>query len=185
MKNLAGAKDADNTIREELYLAGIETIPDICNGEVRTTIGGGIGNWKLHRAWSYWVASTEILSDGLPLEAAMELHNTKHPLNDDVNLGNRIRSGGHCGCPSPDEYGADPDYEDKDFIDQLKALGYKEQYFKTLDKSFIDITCGEVSKICNEGKVSTSRYVTIYHIDNQVGLCEFAKYLNAWYDYNN
>ncbi len=182
MKNLAGNKGADRTIKEELYLADIEAIPAVKHtSEVPFTVVGKIGNWRLHRTWYYWIATTEILKDGLPLEAAMELHNTKHPLFDDVNLGNVIRCGGHCDCPAPDEYGADPDYEDEDFQNQLKALGYKVKYFKPLDKSFIDITCGEVSELCNVGKVKTQLYVQSYHIDDQIGLNEFAKFLKKFY----
>jgi hypothetical protein len=181
MKNLAGVEDADRTIKEELYLAGIETVKDICNGEVRSTIAGRIGNWKLHRAWSYWIATTENLSDGMPLEAAMELHNTPNPINATQHMGQVIRSGGHCGCPSPDEYGADPDYEGEDFVKQLKALGYKEEYWKVLDKSMINITVSEVNQLCKDGKVKTPRYVTCYHINDQVGLNEFVKCLKNYY----
>ena len=181
MKNLAGNKDADRTIKEELYLADIEAIPAVKHtSEVPFTFVGRIGNWRLHRAWTYWVATTEILKDGLPLEAAMELHNTKNPVGAGT-LGSVIRSGGHCGCPAPDEYGANPDYDDEDFNNQLKALGYKEEYFKILEKSFIRITCGEVSELCKAGKVKTKLYVQSYHIDDQIGLNEFAKYLKKHY----
>jgi len=180
MKNLAGVEDADKTIKEELYFAGIEAVPAEAKGEVPYTIEGRVGNWKFRRAWRYWVATTEILKDGLPLEAAMELHNMKQPLHAG-NLGSVIRSGGHCGCPSPDEYGADPDYEDEDFNNQLKALGYKEEYWKVLDKSAINITVGEVSQLCKEGKVKTPLYVKCYHIDDQIGLNEFAKFLKKYY----
>ena len=179
MKNLAGDRDADLFIEEELYLAGIETTPMKANGEVPFSIVGRIGNWKLHRAWTYWVATVEILKDGLPLEAALELHNKPNPVNPDQHLGQVIRSGGHCGCPAPNEYGADPDYDNEDFNNQLKALGYEEEYWKVLDKSAINITVGEVSQLCNEGKVNVERWVQCYHIDNQVGLNEFVKFLHS------
>ncbi len=182
MKNLAGDSNADRTILEELYLAGIEPIPaPEHTSEVPFTVVGRIGNWRLHRAWTYWVATVEILTDGLPLEAAMELHNTKNPINPEINLGETIRSGGHCGCLAPDEYGADPDYDDPDFNNQLKALGYEEEYWKILEKSMINITVGEVSQLCKEGKLNVERYVTTYHIDDQIGLNEFVKYLKKFY----
>ena len=178
MKNLAGDKKCDADIKSELYLAGIETIPaGEHTSEVPYTVVGRIGNWRLRRAWTYWVATVEHLNDGMPLEAAMELHNTPDPIIDGINLGQTIRSGGHCGCPAPDEYGADPDYDDEDFNNQLKALGYKEEYWKVLDKSAINITVGEVNQLCKEGKVKTPRYVMSYHIDDQIGLNEFAKFL--------
>jgi hypothetical protein len=137
MINLAGNKDADTHIYEELYLAGIEAIKETSNGEVPYTVIGRIGYWKLRRAWYYWVATVEYRKDGLPLDVAMKLHNTPHPTM--TIMGNTIRSGGHCGCPSPDEYGA--------------------------------------FKLNNEGK----RYVDCYHIDDQIGLCEFAKLIKNLY----
>jgi len=181
MKNLAGDRDANFFIEEELYLAGIEKIPTEIKGEVPATSCGRIGNWKLHRAWTYWVATTEILTDGLPLNEAMALHTKPNPIDFKKIIGTSIRSGGHCGAPSPDDYGAYPDYDDPEFNRQLKALGYKEEYWKVLDKSAINITVGEVSQLCKEGKLKCDRYVTSYHIDDQVGLNEFAKYLRDYY----
>lgn len=179
MKNLAGISECDISIKEELYLADIDTVELKSDGEVSYSIAGRIGNWKLHRAWTYWIATVEFLKDGLPLEAAMELHNKPNPINPNQHLGQVIRSGGHCGCPAPDKYGANPDYDDEDFNNQLKALGYKEEYWKVLDKNAINITCGEVSQLCKEGKVKTPFYVKSYHIDSQVGLNEFAKFLKV------
>jgi len=182
MKNLAGDRDADQFITEELYLASIEPIPVLSDGEVTTTIAGRIGNWKLYRAWTYWVATTENITDGLPLKYALELHNIPCPTEPRHIMGTFIRSGGHAGAPSPDKYGANPDYDNPNFNNQLKALGYKEEYWKVLDKSAINITVGEVAQLCKEGKLNVERYVTTYHIDTQVGLNEFAKYLRACYE---
>jgi len=176
MINLAGNKDADKHIKEELYLAGIEAIAQNSEGEVPYTIVGRIGNWKLRRAWYYWVAYVDDKQpqDGLPLAVAMKLHNTKHPADDGKILGDVIRSGGHCGCPAPDEYGAQPVYNDE-LDEQLMKLGYEKEYIKFLDKSLIRINVGEVSRLCNEGKLTVERYVDCYHIDDQIGLVEFAK----------
>jgi hypothetical protein len=38
-----------------------------------------------------------------------------------------------------------------------------------------DLSYGEISKLCNEGKLIADRYIDCYHIDDQVGLVEFAK----------
>jgi len=174
MINLAGNKDADKHIKEELYLAGIEAVSENTRGEVPYTIAGRIGHWRFHRAWYYWVASVERKEDGLPLEVAMKLHNTPNPADDKKVLGISIRSGGHCGCPTPDEYGAQPIYNEE-LDEQLLKLGYKKEYSKILDKEYISINVGEVSKLCNEGKLTVERYVDCYHIDDQIGLLEFAK----------
>ncbi|MFA5366317.1 MAG: hypothetical protein WC333_00140 [Dehalococcoidia bacterium] len=143
MKNLAGNKEADKSIKEELYLAGIEAIHvggTVCS-EVPYSIIGRIGYWTLTRAWYYWIATVERLEDGLPFEEALKLHNTPNPVDKDGLLGHLIRVGGHCGCPSPAEYGA---------------------------------------RLADNGK----RYVDGYHIDDQIGLNEFAKVLKEFYKTN-
>lgn len=176
MINLAGNKVADSYIKEELYLANIPAVqiePE--NGEVPYTIIGKIGNWTFKRGWSYWITWCENEELGLVLKDALELHNKKNPINNDI-LGNVIRCGGHAGCPSPDEYGAQPIYDYK-LDKKLESLGYKKQYDAFLDKEYIPISVGEISELCNKGKLIIERYVVSYHIDTQIGLTEFAKFL--------
>ena len=124
MENLAGNKDADRYIKEELYLAGIPEVKvELTTGEVPYTIIGKLGKWTFRRAWYYWVASVENSKDGIILAKAIALHERKHPTNDKMKiLGNVIRVDGNCTCPSP-----------------------------------------------------KNSYVDLYHIDDQVGLVEFAK----------
>jgi len=81
MKNLAGVKECDIIIREELYLAGIEEIESKSKGEVPFSVGGRIGYWTLERAWYYWIASVERPQDGLILKDAVELHEKKNPID--------------------------------------------------------------------------------------------------------
>ena len=179
MKNLAGNSDADKFIKEELYLAGIDPISvPKTTSEVPYTIIGKVGKWTFERAWYYWVATVEEREVGLPLNIAMKLHNTPHPTDDKMKLGDIVRSGGHCGCPSPDEYGADPIYNE-DLDEQLMKLGYEKTYSDLVGKEYIHITVGEVSKLCNEGKLKVERYVECYHIDDQIGLNEFVKVLKS------
>jgi hypothetical protein len=180
MKNLAGNKDADKFIKEELYLAGIPEIKiGNTGGEVPYTIIGKLGNWTFTRAWYYWVARVENPKDGLKLDKAIALHKRKHPTNDKMKiLGNVIRSGGHCGCPSPAEYGSQPVY-DENFDKTLTELGYKKKHHKIIDVDYWDLPKKEIIKLCNEGKITMERYVDCYHIDDQVGLVEFAKVIAA------
>jgi hypothetical protein len=179
MKNLAidNKVEVDETILEELYLANITSVKcfERNNGEVPYSIVGNIGNWTLRRAWRYWVASVETLEDGLPIEKALELHYEKHPIKD-INLGEGIRCGGHAGSPSPDEYGAQPIYNEE-LDNQLLKLGYKKEVFKPTGVEYVSITVGEISKLCNEGKLTVERYVNCYHIDDLIGLKEFAKFI--------
>lgn len=184
MRNLAGDKDADLFIREELYLADIETLDvgEQEHSEVPYTIVGRIRHWRFRRAWTYWVATVENDIDGLPLKQALELHNTPNPVNPDQILGQVIRSGGHAGAPSPDEYGAQPEYG-TELDSKLLELGYemKEMKIGDLGKPYIPITVGEISELCNSGKLDVERYVKCYHIDTQIGLREFAKFLKKFY----
>lgn len=186
MKNLATHStdpnvldDLDNTICEELKLSGIPIVKlDERSGEVPTIFGGKIGNWTFRRAWHYWVASTENVEDGLPLNLALELHNKSITSITGVEydiLGKFIRSGGDCTCPSPDGYTSQPKYNEE-LEEKLIELGYEKKTFKGRDKeySYIDINCGDVAKLCNEGKLIVERYVDCYHIDEQFGLNEFA-----------
>jgi len=184
MRNLAGDSDADLFIKEELYLADIEQLEvgKREHSEVPYTVIGRIGYWRFRRAWTYWVATVENDIMGLPLKEALELHNTPNPVNPDQILGQVIRSGGHAGAPSPDEYGAQPDYNDE-LDSKLLELGYEMKEIKIGDeiKPYIPITVGEVSELCNSGKLDVERYVKCYHVDSQVGLNEFAKFIKKFY----
>lgn len=181
MKNLAGVDDADKTIKEELYLAGIQELPETPkHSEVPYTIIGRLGNWKFRRAWYYWVATVEYRPDGLIVKDAMELHNSKNPIDPEKILGTSIRSGGDCSCPSPDGYTAQPVYDD-DLDTQLINLGYKKEYSELLKKSYIPINMGEIADLSIAGKIDVKRYVDCYHIDDQIGLNEFVKFLKKWY----
>ena len=185
MENLAGVKEADSYIKEELYLAGIKAVPEKPErSEVPYTITGRLGNWKFRRAWYYWVATVEYRPDGLPVDVAMELHNTPNPIDSEKILGTSIRSGGDCGCPTPDGYTAQPVYDD-DLNTQLLNLGYKMEYSEALQKEYIPINVGEIARLHNEGKIDMKRWVENYHIDDQIGLTEFAKFLKKWYHENN
>lgn len=92
---LAGREDCDETIAEELRLAGIPSFKrsQRSRNEVPASIFGGIDplGWILRRAWSYWVAE----GPGLPPHIAQELHE-RH--------GKRCRVEGHCCAPSPLEW---------------------------------------------------------------------------------
>jgi hypothetical protein len=178
MKNLAGVKDADKTIREELYLAGIEAIPEKSEGEVPYTIIGRVGHWKLRRAWYYWIARAELRTDGIPVEKAMELYHRKNPADESKILGEEIRSGGDAGCSEPNGYTAQPVYDDE-LENKLMALGYEKKYSELVGKSYVSINYGQIAKLCNEGKLDVQRYVDSYHIDTQIGLNEFVAFLKT------
>lgn len=149
MRNLAGDRDCDVKIRGELQHAGIEIVelgkPQ--NREVPASVDGKLGEFSFHRAWYYW-----IFHGAVTLEVAKELY--ADPVGKEG-----VRVAGHCGCPPPEEW-AFP--MDDVLIPQLKRLGK------------MDITFGDLAKLCNEGVIEGRRFVTTYHIDTEEGLRLFA-----------
>lgn len=186
MENLAGVETADDTILEELYLAGIEPIKiDKGHTEVPYTYIATIGKWTLTRSWRYWVARVEEGANGMPIEGlplldAVALYNKKHPLNDS-KLGEIIRAGGDAGSLSPTSYVAQPMYNDE-LTEKLVELGYEKSYHPIIVGPYIDISSGDVAKLCNEGKLEVERFVDCYHIDDQIGLNELVKVLKKHSD---
>lgn len=183
MENLAGVKNADETILEELYLAGIPAVKvERSTGEVPYSYIGKVGDWTFRRLWYYWSASVEERIKGLPFDVAMALHNRKHPVSEitgsNKKLGGIIRTGGYAGGISPDEYGAQPVY-DKEYEEQLEKLGYKKEYHQFAPNGTFSLNVGEISKLCSEGKLTVKRYVDCYHIDEQIGLNEFVKTIRS------
>jgi len=178
MRNLAGVKEADVFIQEELLLAGIDAVKGELNkGEVPYTITGKVGNWSFRRAWYYWIASAPE-GEGLPLVAAQELHNRPYPIEGDnrpKTYGQVVRVGGDCGCPPPEEgathYDAQGlelvvDPEGKELAQAKICLNKMPHLQKDFEKlRFVLSLDGIVAK----------SVVDSYHIDSQLGLNEFAR----------
>ena len=124
MKNLAGHDKSDEFIKVELESANIpiEKI-DKPTGECQYRLIGKLKNWTFTRAWNYWIASTDSENE-LPMSVALDMYNKIYPDemfdHDDKKgiYGNVIRTGGHCGCPSPVEY----DVRDCYHIDSQEGL---------------------------------------------------------------
>lgn len=92
MRNLAGDKRADESVRDELLAAEIGLVKIEPYGEVPATYGGKLGAFTFRRAWYYWV-----VKGPMPLEVARKLY--EHPRGREV-----VRVAGHCGCPPPEEW---------------------------------------------------------------------------------
>ena len=76
MKNLAGNKECDQTITEELTAAAIPTKEvEQTRSEVPYTVVGDLSPWELNRAWYYWMASAPE-GQGLPEEIAETMNTT-------------------------------------------------------------------------------------------------------------
>lgn len=93
MGNLAGVFECDPFVELELKLAGIKIFKKEITSEVPTTFYGRLNGFIFHRAWYYWIV------EGLvPLNLAIELY--ENPIGRKT-----VRVEGHCGCPSPIEFG--------------------------------------------------------------------------------
>lgn len=95
MKNLAGYKEADAVISEELRRCMIDQrrlTDDEKRGEVPATIGGTLGRFTFRRAWYYWTVRGDV-----PIAIAERLYADPIGATD-------IRVAGHCGCPPPSKW---------------------------------------------------------------------------------
>ncbi len=180
MINLAGNKDADKHIEEELYLAGIPiekeegmciekdtnwaTHTDGSRSEVPYSITGSLAGWTFWRAWYYYVASCRN-GLGLPYDIAVRMHEMKYPISSEQYniLGQVIRVEGHCGCPHPQTRR----YSTLDSIEK-EFVGAREQHPN------IDFNTGEAFNKSWLREVEGIKYIRLYHIDTQVGLNVFA-----------
>lgn len=151
MNNLAGNKDCDKTIREELQIANIPIIElgAKMDREVPASCIGYLNGFKFIRAWYYWM-----VTGYMPLEHAKFLYENYKDLN--------IRVAGHCGNPPPEEWCESKDYS-------AKTQGYLKQYFNK------EISYEEANEKCKEIQKQGDQFVVSYHIDTQLGLCKFAE----------
>lgn len=173
MINLAGHKDADPIVEEELFIAGVEIVrgSEPQTGEVRTRISGRLGEITFKRAWYYWMVDGDV-----PIEVARKIYAQKPYGKQDVRIE------GHCGCPAPE----DPWVEYRDASGKRVAVlsADDRRLFGRCDAGELDV---HLTKIITELRqntiyvdtkeertsLATSAFVTSYHIDSQAGLKVF------------
>ena len=151
MINLAGNKDCDKTIREELTLAGIPIIElnSVMDSEVPASVIGHLNGFTFKRGWYYWM-----VSGYMPLLYANEMYRDyKHLV---------IRAAGHCMDPPPSEWCEPKDYRDK--ISPILNLYWDGK-----------ISSDECNRRCKKIKRQGDQFVTSYHIDSQEGLNVFCR----------
>jgi len=156
MINLAGDKDCDKHIKEELSIAGIPTIQLLNNmtSEVPASIIGCFNGFTFQRAWYYWT-----VKGYMPLQYANELYDKYKDLN--------IRVVGHCGNPHPEEWSESKDYKNK-------CQQYIDKYFNK------EMTYEETNNICKKIEKQGEQFITHYHIDTQEGLLRFAEIIKKY-----
>jgi hypothetical protein len=165
MQNLAGNKDCDKYIKDELERAGIDVIPvDGSDNEVPATLGGRLGPFTFTRAWHYWV-----VSGPMPLDVAKELY--AHPEG-----ARTVRVAGHCGCPAPEDpwvqwHASDGAHLWPKEKYEKELAGIKDSHLSKTIKGMID--SGEY-RVSEHLEKDGEPYVMSYHIDDQAGLLLFA-----------
>jgi len=96
MQNLAGNKECDKFILEELELAGIKPVhlSFASRDEVPASVIGELDGWEFRRAWYYWVAKSH--------SGTLLLFKYADPLHE--KHGKDVRVSGYCGGIAPREW---------------------------------------------------------------------------------
>ena len=172
MKNLAGVKNCDIYIKNELVRCGIDIIEgERAKGEVAASISGKLKDFTFQRAWYYWSV------DGLvPLSIAQELYKDEVGKTD-------IRVSGHCGCPAPEkpwikwlaEDGREiiPEDQKRPFENMAKSHpNWDEIQPKALEERYI---------FSDKPESYGRPFIDSYHIDTEIGLKIFADRIKKAY----
>lgn len=156
MKNLAGNKNCDEYIKDELTRAGIEIVEEESKGEVPYSFTGRLGHYTFRRAWYYWV----VVGD-TPMDLAKKIY--EHPEGKAA-----VRAGGHCGCVAPETQSSYPKSEDGLAPISQKDMDNAEKEYPSLWK---DVK--HKYRLATEHE-ENNKVVNCYHIDSQAGLLLFS-----------
>jgi len=160
MQNLAGNKDCDKFIEQELRRSKIGVIHgERTRGEVPASITGKLGPFTFVRAWYYWMVSGPV-----PLTVARELYADPIGATD-------IRVAGHCGCPAPEKPWTTLIAPDgRQVVDSGEREGFKVFFNEPKGKELaLEIVFSD-----DISAVGAQEFAMSYHIDSEVGLRLFA-----------
>lgn len=152
MQNLAGDKNCDEQIENELRRCGIEavSVERSSRNEVPYSVMGKLGNFVFTRQWYYWAVEGNV-----PLSVAQELYADPVGKTD-------IRVNGDAGRTPPEGRG----------LTYLNGEG--NRLFPLSEKpnslEYVDKDIRFVENPSAEGQA----FVTSYHIDSEIGLRLFA-----------
>ena len=170
MINLAGKKDCDKHIIDELTRAGIDTVQLLkSNSEVPYKVIGVLDHYTFKRAWYYWVVSGDT-----PMDLAKKIY--AHPEGKAT-----VRAGGHCGCEPPETQSRLPLGKDGMELITQEEIDRTEKKYPNIEKSDI------WKNILNTHRVATSeeqnnKVVNGYHIDSQAGLLLFSMMIKEYFN---
>lgn len=165
MKNLAGNADADEFIKKELERARIPVKQiDQTDGEVPYSLIGRLGIFWFRRAWYYWVI------EGLvPIEVAEELYADPVGKTD-------IRVNGYAGGAPPEDWAISLTEDGA----KVFPVAQESQYCQ-IEKDIAPRKLYDQEPVFSDDPeaVGAKQYVTVYHIDTEVGLRVFVDTLRA------
>lgn len=163
MKNLAGVQSCDTDIERELVRAGIEIVRgERTKNEVPASVTGKLGHFSFRRAWYYWVAIGDV-----PLRVAQEIYRDPVGKTD-------VRAGGDCGrileghvIEWRDEGGR-----------KLCSTAEKHELEKYGDNPMVQKVLNDpLLRFVESPSTEGNGFVTVYHIDTEVGFRFFADML--------
>jgi hypothetical protein len=160
MNNLKGDEGCDKCIERELTRCRIEVVRgERSTRDVPASITGKLGAFMFSRAWYYWV-----VEGPMPLDVAMKLWADPVGKTD-------IRSGGHCCCLSPEEYGTD--YFDADGKRLCSDPDGKEaaKCVEFISRGILPADSCDDIRFVPDKRVGYARAeVRSYHVDSELGL---------------
>lgn len=175
MENLAGKADyCDEVIRRELHRCRICSVPyqGRPQSDVPYTVRGQLGPFEFHRFWRYWSVQGQF-----PIKMAVELYC-------DPCGREQVRAAGDCGCRNPRDvaewYLPEPDgrrilyAEEQQLCERLirDDEGFRQRFEEKFPRgAYWAENPSEVP-----GAVG---FVTLYHIDSELGLRIFADALRT------
>lgn len=169
MENLAGKKDCDKEIENELTRCGIEIVRNQPRErKVPSSLRGKLGQFSFARAWYYWV-----VTGPTPLNIAQELFSDPVGKTD-------IRVVGHCGCPPPEA----PWITWRTAADQRIVIPKNQEAEWIAFSETLPSLKTEMEKYIfndNPSSVGAKPFIESYHIDTEIGLRLFADTLKKHY----
>lgn len=153
--------DLNNQARTALKAAGIPVVElDPFPGD-RVGYTGKLGPFTFTRSHSYYW----IVKGPVPIDVANELYADYIGKKD-------VRSGGHCGCPSPSEYGQSLTAQNGKHVLAQKDV---DEFRSFMLKGVIPTNALDRYVLPDTPEaVGAAYFVDLYHIDSQEGLELFA-----------
>lgn len=169
MINLAGRKECDKYIRDELTRARIEIVEHervLENSEVPARLTGKLGKFTFTRAWYYWIVDGDV-----PIEVARILWQ-------DPEGRATVRAFGYAGGSDPDDRVQWFDAEGN--ILSVDPTGEEERENAKLVARHPNIDMSDIRYVRSLDDVPDRRGVVgCYHVDDQAGLRLFADTIRA------